>query len=159
MPADPGAVGEPIDALLRLIRDLYEMSKADGFPITHYFYEMPFIGKQVNSRTSKRLMGMAGVVEMFAFQKKALGCYEVDISEWRKHFLGRGSGFKKAPGGKKYLPGHDPKELAIQRCAEYGWHTDIHDAAEACGVLDYSLTMIPKYHRPWRDNALMGGML
>src|SRR3546814_13386099 len=56
--------------------------------------------------------------------------YKVHISEWRKHFLGRGGGFKKTEDKKNYLPGHDPKELAIQRCAQYGWHTDIADAAE-----------------------------
>src|SRR3546814_16206710 len=81
--------------------------------------------------------------------------YKVHISEWRKHFLGRGGGFKKTEDKKNYLPGHDPKELAIQRCAQYGWHTDIADAAEAVGILDFGLTMIPDYERPWRDALLM----
>src|SRR3546814_15095463 len=80
--------------------------------------------------------------------------YKVNISEWRKHFLGRGGGFKKTEDKKNYLPGHDHKELAIQRCAQYGWHTDIADAAEAVGILDFGLTMIPDYERPWRDALL-----
>lgn len=169
LPSEVNEVGEPIAELLLWLRNLYIGLKNDGSPITHIFYEMPFINpRQINSRTSKRLMGLAGVVEMFAYQVKMTGIYEVDIAEWRKHFLGRGGGFKRekkwsekkqkmVPG--KYLPGHDPKELAIQQCARFGWHTNVHDAAEACGLLDYALTMIPDYERPWRDNALMGGML
>src|SRR3546814_9141638 len=74
------------------------------------------------------------------------------------YFLGRGGGFKKTEDKKNYLPGHDPKELAIQRCAQYGWHTDIADAAEAVGILDFGLTMIPDYERPWRDALLMKTM-
>lgn len=160
LPSTVNEVGEPIAALLLWLRTLYIGLKSDGTPITHFFYEMPFLDpRKINSRTSKRLMGLAGAVEMFAFQVGATGCYEIELSEWRKHFLGRGTGFKKTPDKKKYLPGHDPKELAIRQCASFGWHTDVHDAAEACGVLDYALTMIPGYERPWRDNALMGGML
>ena len=43
--------------------------------------------------------------------------------------------------------------------------TDIADAAEACGILDYALSLIdrgcveaglPGYPRPWRDRLLLG---
>lgn len=146
--------------LLLFLRKLQTLLLADGTPITHFFYEMPFIDtKKINATTSKRLMALAGACEMFAFQVGAIGCYEIQISEWRKHFIGRGGGFKKIKGTKKYLPGEDPKELAVRRCAQYGWHTAIHDEADACGVLDYALTMIPDYVRPWRDDALLGDML
>src|SRR3546814_16320005 len=77
--------------------------------------------------------------------------YKVHISEWRKHFLGRGGGFKKTEAKKNYLPGHDPKELAIQRCAQYGWHTDIADAPEAVGIPEFGTPLIPDTEPPWRD--------
>jgi hypothetical protein len=159
LPGKAGAIGEPADALLRFLRETYITLRDSGDPITHFFYEMPFLPQSVNSSTSKRLMGLLAICEMFAHQVGAVGCYEVDIATWRKHFIGRGSGFKKTADKKAYLPGHDPKDLAINRCAQYGWHTDVHDAAEALGILDYSLTLIPDYHRPWRDNALLGGMI
>lgn len=167
LPGGKDEVGEAADALLRFLRDLYIRLRDNGQPITHFFYEKPFIPTAANSATSERLLGLCAVTQMFAFQVRATSCRSIDISEWRKHFIGQGSGFKRTPDKKRYLPGHDPKELAIQRCASYGWHTDIADAAEACGILDYALTMVdaglrsaelPGWPRPWRDNALLGGM-
>jgi hypothetical protein len=160
LPGDARATGESCDALERFLRDIYLMTKPDG-GISHFFFEAQHIQGQVNMETVYKLIGLGATVEKFAFQVKGLA-YKVHISEWRKHFIGRGGGFKrdKAATGKvkPYLPGEDPKELAVQRCAQYGWHTDVHDAAEACGILDFSLSMIPEYHRPWRDNILLGGI-
>jgi hypothetical protein len=167
LPSDPERVGEACHTMLMWLRNLYTVLRDDGAPITHFFYEKPFIPEAVNSATSERLLGLCACVQMFAFQVKATSCYSIDISEWRKHFIGRGSGFKRTVDKKHYLPGHDPKELAIQRCAEYGWHTDIPDEAEACGILDFSISMMDRgfveaglegYPRPWRDNILIGGV-
>jgi hypothetical protein len=172
LPSGKDQVGEAADKLLLFLRGLFMQCREEGYPVTHFFYEKPFIPGSVNSSTSERLMGLCCVVQMFAHQVKATSCLSIDISEWRKHFIGRGSGFKRAPGKKgkpgPYLPGHDPKELAIRECAKYGWHTDSADAADACGILDYALWMIdtgcrqaglPGYPRPWRDNALLGGTM
>lgn len=167
----PDNVGQAMHELLLWLRELYISLKADGSPITHFFFEKPFISPAAaNTRTSERLLGLCAAVQMFAYQVGATSCFSIDISEARKHFIGRGGGFKRAPGknGQKgpYLPGHDPKELAIRECAKFGWHTDVHDAAEACGLLDYAISLmdrgfvqngLPGYPRPWRDNALLGG--
>lgn len=159
-------VGKALDQMLRFLEDLQAKLAARGHGITHIFYEKPFIPGAVNSSTSERLMGLCAVVQMFAFRIGATSCYSIDISEWRKHFIGRGSGFKRTADKKHYLAGQDPKELAVQQCARYGWHTDIADAAEACGVLDYALSLIdrgcveaglPGYSRPWRDRLVLGG--
>lgn len=158
-------VGKALDQMLSFLQDLQARLAARGHGITHIFYEKPFIPSAVNSSTSERLMGLCAVVQMFAFRIGATSCYSIDISEWRKHFIGRGGGFKRTPDKKHYLPGQDPKERAIQQCARYGWHTDIADAAEACGILDYALSLIdrgcveaglPGYPRPWRDRLLLG---
>jgi hypothetical protein len=110
----------------------------------------------INMDTANCLICLGGAAEMFAFRHR-IKFYETPIQTWRKHFLGRGAGFKRDAGGD-YLPGENPKELAIRKCAEYGWHTDSADAAEACGILDHFLSLVPDYHRPWRDFTLMGGI-
>jgi hypothetical protein len=157
LPGPPNSIGQPCDALERWLRDMYVATKAEG-GISHFFFEAQHIAENMNPQNAYRLIGLGAIVEKFAYQVKAR-CYVVDIATWRKHFIGRGSGFKrdKTKKGKPYLPGEDPKELAVQRCEQYGWHTDIHDAAEACGILDYGLSCIPDYHRPWRDKILLGG--
>ena len=171
LPGDPEEVGRPADALERWLRDFYIKTRDAGMPLTHYFFEAQHIDSRINIDTVYRLIALGALVEKFAFQTRPKGqskawVFKVHISQWRKHFIGRGGGFKRekiekiVKGEKKlvtggYLPGEDPKELAIQRCGEYGWHTDISDAAEAVGILDYALTMIPNHPRPWRDELLM----
>lgn len=157
LPGGANTIGQPCAALEDWLRQKAIETKSEG-GISHFFFEAQHIAQGMNPQNAYRLIGLGAIVEKFAFQTKALA-YAVDIATWRKHFIGRGSGFKRdqaKPGKvKPYLPGEDPKELAIQRCEQYGWHTDIHDAAEACGILDYALSIIPDYHRPWRDQLLM----
>jgi len=167
LPGQPGEVGRPADALERFLREIYLKTKNAGSPITHWFFEAQHIDAKINIDTVYRLIALGGVVEKFAFQvkprdQKMVWCYKVHISTWRSHFIGRGSGFKrdKTLKGRPYLPGEDPKELAIQRCGEFGWHTDIADAAEACGILDYGISQIGDaiHPRPWRDALFMKTM-
>ena len=166
LPGGGERIGAALDKLLRFLEQLDGRMAETGRPISHIFYEKPFIPGQVNSVTSERLMGLCAVTQMFAYRRQMTSCLSVDISEWRKHFLGRGGGFKRTPDKKHYLPDHDPKELAIRECARFGWHTDIADAAEACGILDYALSMLDSavrqhgmtYPRPWRDATLLGGI-
>lgn len=156
LPGKPGDIGMRADALERWLRHQYQLRR-----FTHIVFEAQHVAAALNMDTVNMLIGLGTIVQKFAFQVKAL-CYNVDKSEWRKHFIGRGSGFKRyvLPNGKKgnYLPGQDPKELAIRQCARYGWHTDVADAAEACGILDYFLTMVPDHPRPWRDAVLLKGV-
>lgn len=163
LPGGAHAVGEPADRLERMLREMYVLLQPHG-GISHFFFEAQHLAQNSSLDVVYRLIALGGIVEKFAFQTGAF-CYKVDISTWRKHFIGRGSGFKrdKTKKGKPYFPGENPKELALHRCAEYGWHTDVEDEADALGILDYSLTLIgqadPTYTRPWRDNALLGGMV
>lgn len=159
LPGEARDIGKRCDFLERWLRDIYIQHKPLG-GISHFFVEEQHLGqvsggkgkprRTVSPATIKMLAALSGTVQKFAYQVNA-HCYEVGISEWRKHFLGKGAGFKAR--------GEDPKELCIQRAADYGWHTDVADAAEALGILDFSLTLIPDYDRPWRDKALMGGRL
>lgn len=155
LPGDPEEVGKPGYALENWLWDLYEKDIKPGGPLTHIFFEAQHLSAKINMTTVYRLIALGGIVEKFAYTVGAK-VYRVEIQHWRKHFIGRGGGFKKTPDKKKYLPGEDPKELALARAAQYGWHTDIADAAEASGVLDYGLTALGEHHpRPWRDQTFM----
>lgn len=167
LPGSPEDVGQPCDALERWLRLMFVQTRDHGAPITHWFFEAQHVDAKINIDTLYRLIGLGATVEKFAWQVKPKDrakawVYKVHISTWRSHFLGRGSGFKrnKDVKGRPYLPGEDPKELAIQKCGEFGWHTDIADAAEACGILDYGLAQIGDaiHPRPWRDALLMKSM-
>lgn len=151
LPGSPQEVGKTADALERMLRDLYIMTR-DTSQITHFVFEAQHVGAQMNIDTVYKLIALGGIVEKFAFQVGAF-CYKVHISEHRKHFIGRGSGFKRGKSG--YLPGEDPKELALNRCAEYGWHTDSKDAAEALAILDFTASKLADHERPWRDKLLL----
>jgi len=144
---------------------MYAKSLEAKMPITHWFFEQQHIAKKINIDTVYRLITLGGTVEKVAYQKfvdrrlnwqtKPL-CFSVPISTWRKHFIGRGGGFKRGED-KKYLPGEDPKLIAVEKCESFGWHTAIPDEAEACGILDYGLSCIGDdvHPRPWRDDLLM----
>lgn len=59
-------------------------------------------------------------------------CFMVDLSVWRKRFLGRGNAPKWAVDRTDWL-----KEAAKQSCLERGWLVDNHHAAEAIGIYDF----------------------
>lgn len=151
-------VGQPVEAL----RQFLEM-KHDLYHFTDVIFEDQFVPTTINSSTARRLMGLAAMVEWFCYVEK-IRCYSVELQKWRKHFIGRGGGFKRSKTKPfNYLPGENPKELAINKCLEFGWHTNIADAAEACGVLDYYMHILAKadhnYVIPWRHRQLFGGLL
>jgi len=142
--AQPEEVGWPCEQLREFLADQYSMHK-----FTHFVFEAQHASQRIDMHVLNRLLALGGMVEWFAYRKNAK-CYRIDIGTWRKHFTGRGTGHKAA--------GIDVKQQCIQICAEYGWHVDVHDAAEACGILDYFLTLLPNYERPWRDRRLMTGV-
>jgi hypothetical protein len=149
LPGKAGDVGRRADYLERWLITMHERHH-----FTHIVFEAQHVARETDIDTVYMLIALGGIVDKIGFQRGAL-TYKIMIQEWRKHFLGRGAGFKRDPNTKRYLHGEDPKELAIQRCAHYGWFTDLADAAEACGILDFFLSLIPDYDRPWRDAALL----
>jgi hypothetical protein len=152
LPGGKNDVGAAAEGLRVFLADKHSL-----YGLTDVAFEDQFIPGDINSATARRLMGLAAMVEWFCFVMK-IRCYSVHLSQWRKHFIGRGGAFKVKDKAGNVIKTIDPKELAIQKCAEFGWHTDVADAAEACGVLDYFITMIPGYDIPWRDKLLLGGV-
>lgn len=156
LPGSPRDIGQRCESLRQLLVD---RNRLYG-PITDIVFEAQHVDAQMQMDTVAMLIGLGSFVEWYAHRIGAR-CFKVHISEWRKHWIGRGGGFKKTPDKKRYLLGHDPKELAIQKCQQFGWFTDVADAAEACGILDFYMHMLKgaddRYQIPWRDRNLFGG--
>lgn len=131
----------------------------NGF--TDIVFEDQHISNKINPQTAYMLIGLGFMAEWFAHRVEAR-CFPVAISTWRLHFLGRGSFTQKKIEGKKVGPTgrQQAKQRVMDVCAEYGWYPPDDNAADACGILDYYLS-IPAiaaiYPRPWRDARIMRG--
>lgn len=110
-------------------------------------YEEPLdqraLSGKSNIETLRTLSGLAAHVESFA---AAIGarCSAVNISSWRRHFIG------SMPRGTK-TP--DLKWLANKRCRELGFDPAVNDESDAIGILDWRLSVdgiIPL----WRQSPL-----
>lgn len=146
-----GTVGEALENLRLLIADQHAMHG-----LTDIVFEAQHIAGGVDPQTVYLLIGMGAMAEWIAGRIGARS-FCVDIGTWRKHFLGRGS-FKAKEGGPSAR--QQAKQRALDRCADYGWHPSDDNAADACGVLDFylSLPAIEKlYPRPWRDATVLAG--
>lgn len=113
---------------------------------THCAFEAQHVSEQMNIDTVYKLIALGGVVEFFC-HAAGIKCYKVHIGSWRKHFIGVGTGIKRPVA----------KAKCIAECEKFGWDTLDDNAAEATGILDYFLTMLPGEQRPWRDKTFMGG--
>lgn len=165
LPGGPKDVGPPVDALRKLIVDKHKL-----YGITDLVFEAQHIPtpkkgsthSTLSLETVYRLIALGGMAEWCAYKLGIKRCFKVHIPSWRLHFLGRGTGFKRGPNGN-YLPGEDPKELAVRQCEKFRWHTQVADAAEACGILDYYIHLVAKEDPncliPWRDRPLFGGLM
>jgi len=101
-----------------------------------------------NIETLRILSGLCAHAESFGHAK---GCrvQAVNVSSWRRHFVG------KMPRGTKTK---DWKAYADERCRHYGWKPRNSDEADALGLLDYSCELqgiVP----PWRSNETLRPML
>jgi len=142
LPGEALEVGRPVEALRRMISDLHAVH---GF--TDIVFEAQHIAEKTNIDTVYRLIALGGMTEWIAHRVGAR-CFKVHIQTWRKHFLGKGTGFSR----------DEAKDMAIARAEEYGVITDVADAAEAFGILDYYCALIERNDRsfttPWRDKRL-----
>lgn len=137
-------------AYVRLHRNLMDLHTVS--PIDEITFEEAILAVQLrgftNAKTLAAAAGLAAHVESFA---EAFGIRHraVNLATWRRHFIG------KMPRGTK-TP--DLKAMAMRRCRDLGFDVQKHDAAEACGLLDYNLSVngiLP----PWRVNFLEREMM
>lgn len=143
LPRTPEEVGPPCEALRTFLRDQHKL-----WNFTDVVFEAQHVSARMDMKTVYKLIALGGMVEWWAF-KMGIRCYQVPIATWRKHFLGKGGGMKR----------EEAKTRCMAVMQQLGWDTDEIDAAEACGILDYFLSLNPNYDRPWRDRMLAGGLI
>jgi hypothetical protein len=136
---DLGAVG------YRVHVELDGLLKTFGFE--RVFYEMPIPPSRMLGNTqlhvTAKVFTIAGHIESFCYAKR-LRCRQVGQSSWRRTFVGKGAGEKT----KTF------KDWSMRRCRELGWNVRSHDEADACGILDYGISLDPSFTPPWRDKLL-----
>jgi len=139
-----GSTGGAMENLRCLLADQHRMHS-----LTHIIFEAQHIGARVDPQTVYLLIGMGAMVEWFAERIGAV-TFCVDIGTWRKHFLGVGN-----------LKRDEAKKRCIDKCNLLGWHPPDDNAADACGVLDFYLSLLERtprgITRPWRDADLLKG--
>lgn len=143
LPGEVGEVGRKAVTLHRRLSDLHALSA-----ITSLTFEggIPSnaLGGHTNMSTLYLLAALSGHVESFAYAVNAR-CRNVPQASWRKHFIGKGSGFKSK----------DFKAMSIARCREIGWSPHDDNASDALGVLDYTLHLAG-VETPWQQASVFG---
>ena len=89
-------------------------------------YETPWIGPKTSQAVARKLMGLAGVLEMVCYER-SITCREVNNATVRKHFIGKGRGQRA-----------ELKALTIAACEKRGWAPNNDDEADALAILDYA---------------------
>lgn len=136
-------------AFVRLHQRLAEIHAAS--PIDDLVFEEAIppsmLRGQTNAQTLAAAAGLAAHAKSFC---AALGIAwrEVNISAWRRHFIG------SIPRGTKTA---DLKHMAMSRCRELGIDVVKHDAAEAFGLLSYAISFHSDVLPPWRDRLIFAG--
>jgi len=91
-----------------------------------------------------QLMNLGGTTEKVC-QDLNICCSKVQVTEWRKHFLGSSHHRTK-----------DAKDLAMKKARACGFDPKHHDAAEAFGILDYTAAVFDM-KTDWPDANIFGG--
>ena len=142
LPGEPGEVGRKCVTLHRHLADLHALE-----PLTRIGFEGGIAPSTLqgftNVTTINLLVGLASHVESFGFAVSAR-VRQVPISAWRKHALGKGSGYKRA----------EWKKMSMARAREMGWAPQTDDVADSLMVLDY-LVYLSALTPPWRDATVL----
>jgi hypothetical protein len=150
----PGQVGKAMETLRLAIGAI----QREYGPLTMIVFEQQHLAGHGNLNSLKKLICLAGMVEWMAHCLSA-ECREVNIAQWRQHFLGKPA--PRVKNGRRVSTWDrvTAKAAAIARCTAYGWDVeDSDDAAEALGILDFALALDADHVRPWRDQLLMGSI-
>lgn len=100
------------------------------------FIEKPLTAAQLHGNTNAEslfiLAAIAAHAHSFAYAKgwRGQAVQEVNITSWRRHFIG------KMPRGTK---SKELKQYTLERCRQLGWSPQNDNEADALGLLDYAL--------------------
>jgi hypothetical protein len=144
-----GGIAHAAKAFVRLhrhLKDVYGLA-----PIDLIAFEDPLPPHAVHGQTSidvlKASAGLAAHVQSFS---EAMG-----IRCMRGKPIDLASPFPRCDAARRQDA--DYKHMAMTECRELGFEVLKHDAAEACGLLDYQLS-IEGIIAPWREGILQRQM-
>jgi hypothetical protein len=118
--------------------------------VTDVCMEATYIGAVTNPVIMRRICALAEHIDYVCFMFD-IRCREVTTQTWRKRFIGRTTAPKgehtcTAARRRKWL-----KDQAQRTCAVRRWDVKTDDEADACGILDYVLSVdFPKYAKKWK---------
>lgn len=110
-----------------------------------------------NVASRDKIFALHVMADWFA-HKTGATCRTLGIGQWRSHFLGKAPPSYSAKTGKRVggWRTETAKPAALAKCEAYGWDCGgDHNVADALGILDGFLEMIPAHVKPWRDKLLM----
>ena len=136
----------------KLHRELAAIHKAT--PVKWGFIEKPLTASQLHGNTNAdalfKLAAIAAHAHSFGYAKGWVGqgVTEINITTWRRHFIG------KMPRGTKSKA---LKDYTMERCRQLGLKPRSHDEADAIGLLDYCLHM-KGVTPPWAQREVLRPM-
>lgn len=125
------ATGDDVGRFARAFSTWLQIGLKRHMP-TVVVYEQPLLRSNGTSlATCRKLYGMAWEVERVCAENEfRIPVKEVNISDWRVHFLGRGNVPRKSDEAKKAV---------MRMCGIRGWAPQDFDQADALGILDFAL--------------------
>jgi hypothetical protein len=138
----PPDYGESDELLIRDVRK-WAMTTIKSSGAEILFFEQIIIDhRHVNIPVTHKQFAVVAAL-MCAAADTGIACYEIEISKWRKRFLGKANAPKHAASGRDYL-----KEAAMRECLNRGWLIDDHNIAEAVGIWEYGMAFAsPEFHK------------
>lgn len=127
---------------------LMELRMLTGFE--HIYLEKPIHAASLTGHTNidtlRVLAGLAAHVHSFAAAVGIPVPVEVNVSTWRRDFIG-----PQKRGTKRQTL----KALCMERCRQLGFNPRYDDEADAIGLLDFALDFHEHVTPPWRINEVL----
>jgi hypothetical protein len=136
--------GRTFAKLHQNLSDLRKLARFENLYLEEPIHPASLSG-HTNIDTLRVLAGLAAHAESFGAAVGLRIVSRVNVSSWRKHFVG------KMPRGTK---SKQWKDYAMERCRQYGFSPRKDDEADALGILDYACDLqgiVP----PWRANEVL----
>lgn len=129
-----------IDSHLLLFRDRLRMMIKKQH-VTHVACEQTLIVQGRDARDTIRATQWLECMIRVECADCGVDFYQANINDWRLAFLE----ISRSELGTMNRDGF--KAAAVDKCQELGWGAISHDAAEACGIMDYRLRQLSDDYR------------
>lgn len=131
----------------RLHQKLSDMNSVGA--ITHLFFEDPLHPAKLQGHTNidsiRVLGGLAAHAESWAEAMSCRVVRRVNMTTWRRHFIGSQKRGTKSKALKAYV---------MERCAQFGLEPKNDDEADSLGILTYAINNLG-FVPPWEKNMIL----